>query len=88
MKALVLCVGLAGAVAVHAGEPVQAKLLSQRTLSSSPGTPVVLVCRYAGPEAHYEVVAASKVCARFLALSDEPASLARPAGTLARSASP
>ena len=87
MKAAVLCLALAGASAVHAGEPVQAKLVSQRTASSSPEAPV-LVCRYAGPEARYEVVAATKACAPFLALSDESESLARPAGTLARSPSP
>jgi hypothetical protein len=86
MRAIALCLGLAGAAAIHAGEPVQAKLVGQRLVSSSPGAPV-LVCRYAGPEARYEVVAATGACPPFLALSDESVSLARPAGTLARTPS-
>jgi hypothetical protein len=87
MKAIALCLGLAGAAAIHAGEPVQAKLVGQRLVSSFPGAPV-LVCRYAGPEAGYEVVAATGTCVPFLELSDESESLARPAGSLARSPSP
>jgi len=87
MKAIALCLGLAGASAIHAGEPVQAKLVSQRVVTAFSGAPV-LVCRYAGPEARYEVVAASSACAPFLELSDESESLARPAGTLARTPSP
>jgi hypothetical protein len=87
MRAIALCLGLAGAAAIHAGEPVQAKLVGQRLVSSFPGTPV-LVCRYAGPEARYEVVAAAGACAPYLELSDESESLARPAGTLARTPSP
>ena len=66
---------------------MQAKLVGQRLVSSFPGTPVV-ICRYAGPEARYEVVAATGTCAPFLELSDESESLARPAGTLARTPSP
>jgi hypothetical protein len=87
MKAIALCLGLAGAAAIHAGEPVQAKLVGQHLVSSFPGAPV-LVCRYAGPEAGYEVVAATSTCAPFLELSDESESLARPAGTLAGIRSP
>ena len=87
MKAFALCLGLAGAAAIHAGEPVQAKLVGQRLVSSFPGAPV-LVCRYAGPEARYEVVAATSTCAPLLELSDESESLARPAGALARTRAP
>jgi hypothetical protein len=87
MRAIALCLGLAGAAAIHAVEPVQAKLIGQRLVSSVPGTPVLL-CRYAGPEAHYEVVAASSACAPFLELSDESESLSRAAGTLAKIHSP
>ena len=87
MRAIALCLGLAGAAAIYAGEPAQAKLVGQRLVSSFPGAPV-LVCRYAGPEARYEVVAATGACAPFLELSDESESLARPAGALARSPPP
>ena len=87
MRAIALCLGLAGAAAIHAAEPVQAKLVGQRLVSSFPATPV-LVCRYAGPEARYEVVAAARACAPFLELSDESESVARPAGALARIPSP
>jgi hypothetical protein len=87
MKAIALCLGLAGASAIHAGEPVQAKLVGQHLIPSFPRAPV-LVCRYAGTEARYEVVAATSTCAPFLALSDESESLARRAGTLARTPSP
>jgi hypothetical protein len=87
MRAIALCLGLAAAAAIHAGEPVQAKLVGQRLVSTFPGAPV-LVCRYAGPEARYEVVAATSACAPFLELSDESESVTRPAGTLARTPSP
>jgi hypothetical protein len=87
MKAFALCLGLSVASAIHAAEPVQAKLVGQRLVTSFPGPPV-LVCRYAGPEARYEVVAATDACAPFLELSDESKSLARPAGALARTSSP
>jgi hypothetical protein len=87
MKATALCLCLAGASALHAAEPVQAKLIGQRLVSSFPGAPV-LICRYAGPEARYEVVAATNTCAPVLDLSDESKALARPADALARSSSP
>jgi hypothetical protein len=87
MRAIALCLGLAGAAAIHAEEPVQAKLVGERLVSTFPGAPV-LVCRYAGPEARYEVVASTGACAPFLQLSDESESVARPAGTLARTPSP
>jgi len=86
MKAIALCLGLAAASAIPAGEPVQAKLIGQRVVSSFPGTPV-LVCQYAGPEARYEVVASTATCAPFFKLSDESESGTR-AGALARSPSP
>jgi hypothetical protein len=84
MKAIALCLGLAAASSLHAGEPVQAKLVGQRLVTSPPGVPV-LVCRYAGPEARYELVAAAGTCAPVLALSDESESTAPPPGALARS---
>jgi hypothetical protein len=86
MKAIALCLGLAAASAVSAGEPVQAKLIGQRVVSSFPGAPV-LVCQYAGPEARYEVVASTGPCAPFFELSDESESGKR-AVALARSPSP
>ena len=87
MKAIALCLGLSLASAIQAGEPVQAKLVGQRLVSSFPGAPV-LVCRYAGPEARYEVVAATSACAPVLELSDESKALAHPAGALARTSPP
>jgi len=81
MKAIAFCLGLIAASA-HAAEPVQAKLIGQRLVTSFPGSPV-LVCQYAGPEARYEVVASTHVCAPFFRLSEEPAVASGPA-TLAR----
>jgi len=82
MRVCAICLCLI-AIPALAGEPVQAKLTGTRLVSSFPGDPV-LVCRYQGPEARYEVVAASGACAPFLELSDESAQPARPAA-LARS---
>jgi len=77
MKAIAFCLGLIAASA-YAGEPVQAKLVGQRVVTSFPGNPV-LVCQYAGAEARYEVVASTRVCAPFFALSDEPVAGTQPA---------
>lgn len=46
---------------------MRAKLVGRRIVSSYPGTPI-LVCRYAGPGATYEVVASAATCARYLKL--------------------
>jgi hypothetical protein len=81
MKAIAVCLTLLAASAL-AQEPEQARLIGQRVVSSFAGSPV-LVCRYEGSEARYEVVASSKRCAPSLRLSDEPRS-ERPAA-LARS---
>jgi hypothetical protein len=78
---LALSLGLIAAAA-SAGEPVQAKLIGQRVVTSFPGNPV-LVCEYAGPEARYEVVASAHACAPLFKLSDEPAQGNQPA-SLAR----
>jgi hypothetical protein len=47
---------------------VRAKLVSQRVVASFPGTPI-LICRYSGPGAAYEVVASAETCAPYLTLS-------------------
>jgi hypothetical protein len=77
MKFLAMCLVLLAAAAL-AGEAEQAKLIGQRVVSSFPGS-AVLVCQYQGSEARYEVVASSKLCAPFLALSDEPRAAQQPA---------
>jgi hypothetical protein len=46
---------------------MRAKLVGRRIVSSYPGAPI-LVCRYAGPGATYEVVASAATCARYLKL--------------------
>ena len=48
-----------------AAAPARAKLVSQRLVADLPGTPI-LVCRYAGPTANYEIVASTATCARYL----------------------
>jgi hypothetical protein len=47
---------------------VRAVLVGQRVVSSYPGSPI-LICRYAGPEANYEIVAPKSRCARYFKLS-------------------
>ena len=65
MKTLALCAGLLLALSAGAEEQVRAKLVGQRVVSSYPGSPI-LVCRYAGPAANYEVVASTPTCAPYL----------------------
>jgi hypothetical protein len=67
MKAIALCAGLLIAFSASAQDPMRAKLVGRRIVSSYPGTPI-LVCRYAGPGATYEVVASAATCARYLKL--------------------
>jgi hypothetical protein len=56
------------ALSAGAQGQLRAQLVGQRIVSSYPGTPI-LVCRYAGPGATYEVVASAATCARYLALN-------------------
>jgi hypothetical protein len=77
MKALIIGLAFLSTAAL-AGDPVQAKLIGQRVVSSFPGSPV-LVCQYQGSEARYEVVASTRTCAPSLPLSDEPQTSAGPA---------
>jgi hypothetical protein len=67
MKAVMICAGLLIALSAGAQDELRAKLVGQRVVSSYPGTPI-LVCRYAGPGATYEVVASAATCARYLEL--------------------
>lgn len=88
MKTITLSAGLLFALCVHAEEPVSANLVGQRVVSSFPGTPV-LVCRYKGPEANYEVVSSNDQCASFFRLSsDSESSRTRTSVALARAAKP
>ncbi len=68
MKSVLLCVGLLVAMTANAEVSVRAVLVGQRVVSSYPGSPI-LICRYAGPEANYEIVAPKSRCARFFKLS-------------------
>ena len=72
MKAIAICAGLLFALAAgaqdHAQDPMRAKLIGRRVVSTFPGTPI-LVCRYAGPGARYEVVASAATCAPYLKLN-------------------
>ncbi len=68
MKAIAICAGLLIALSAAAQDPARAKLVGQRVISSYPGAPI-LVCRYAGPGAKYEVVASAATCARYLKLN-------------------
>lgn len=65
MKTLTLCMGLLIALSASAEPSVRAKLVGQRIVDSYPGAPI-LVCRYTGPRATYEVVASSSSCAPYL----------------------
>ena len=71
MKAIAICAGLLFALAAgaqdHAQDPLRAKLIGRRVISTYPGTPI-LVCRYAAPGANYEVVASAATCAPYLEL--------------------
>jgi hypothetical protein len=67
MKNLALCAGLLLALSAGAEEQVRAKLVGQRVISSYPGSPI-LVCRYAGAGANYEVVASAATCAPYLSV--------------------
>jgi hypothetical protein len=68
MKAIAMSAGLLIALSAAAQEPLRAKLVGQRVVNSYPGAPI-LVCRYAGPGATYEVVASAATCARYLELN-------------------
>jgi hypothetical protein len=68
MKTVVLCVSLLFALTANADVAVRAVLVGQRVVSSFPGSPI-LICRYAGPEANYEIVAPKARCARHFKLS-------------------
>jgi hypothetical protein len=88
MKTIAVCAGLLLALSANADAVVRAKLVSQRLVSSFPGTPI-LICRYLGPEARYEVVASSPKCAPYFPLSTsepEAGQAGRPA--LAKAPSP
>jgi hypothetical protein len=67
MKTVLLCVGLLVALTANAEVGIRAVLVGQRVVSY-PGTPI-LICRYAGPEANYEIVAPKSRCARHFKLS-------------------
>ena len=68
MKTVLLCVGLLVALTASAEVGVRAVLVGQRVVSSFPGNPI-LICRYAGPEANYEIVAPKSRCAHYFKLS-------------------
>ena len=72
MKAIAICAGLLFTLAAgaqdHGQDQMRARLVGRRVVSSYPGTPI-LVCRYAGPDATYEVVASASTCARYLKLN-------------------
>lgn len=88
MKSIALSVGLLFALSVHADDLVRAKLVGTRTVSSYPGAPI-LVCKYLGPEAKYEVVASADRCAPTFELSNDEAVRIDDAGvSLARTTTP
>jgi hypothetical protein len=68
MKSIALAVGLLVAFSANAQGQPRAKFVSSRTVSTFPGTPI-LVCRYAGRDATYEVVASAASCAPYLDLN-------------------
>jgi hypothetical protein len=70
MKIVAFALGLSIALAASAAETPRAKLVGQRTITSYPGSPI-LVCRYLTAQAKYEVVAASASCAPYLALEQD-----------------
>jgi hypothetical protein len=67
MKAIALWAGLLIALSAGAQDQAQAKLVGRRIVSTYPGAPI-LVCRYAAPDATYEVVASAATCAPYLVL--------------------
>jgi hypothetical protein len=72
MKAIAICAGLLFALAAgaqdHAQDPLRAKLVGRRVVSAHAGAPI-LVCRYAGRDATYEVVSSAATCAPYLKLN-------------------
>jgi hypothetical protein len=68
MKAIALAAGLLIAFSANAQGPARAKFVGSRMVSTYPGAPI-LVCRYAGRDATYEVVASAASCARYLELN-------------------
>jgi len=85
MKAIAVCAGLVLALSAHAESAARAKLVGQRVVSAPSGAPI-LICRYLGPEARYEVVASSDRCAPFLRLSDDTSSAGLGPGARTRGA--
>jgi hypothetical protein len=83
VKTVAVCAGLLLSLSAGAQDPVNAKLVGQRVVSSFPGAPI-LICRYRGPEAKYEVVASTPTCAPFFRLSTSDTT----APTLAKTPSP
>jgi hypothetical protein len=71
MKIVAFALGLSIALAASAAQSPRAKLVGQRTITSYPGSPI-LVCRYLTAQVKYEVVAASASCAPYLALEQDP----------------
>jgi hypothetical protein len=70
MKITALALGLLIAGTAGAADSPRAQLVGQRLISSYPGSPI-LVCRYRTAQAKYEVVAASAICAPYLALEQD-----------------
>jgi hypothetical protein len=71
MKIVAFALGLSIALAATAAESPRAKLVGQRSITSYPGSPI-LVCEYLTAHVKYEVVAASASCAPYLALERDP----------------
>jgi hypothetical protein len=69
VKSLALCAGLLFVLSANAEVTARAKLVGQRVVSSFPGNPI-LICRYRGPEAVYEVIASKPTCDRYFELSE------------------
>jgi hypothetical protein len=70
MKFIAFALGLSFVFAANAAESPRAQLVGQRTITSYPGSPI-LVCRYRTSQAKYEVVAASTSCPAYLALEPD-----------------
>jgi len=68
VKITAACLSLLFALSASAQPPVRAKLVGQRVIAIYPRAPI-LICRYAGPDAKYEIVASSEKCAPYLTLS-------------------
>jgi hypothetical protein len=65
MKTLTLCAGLLFAVAANAALTTRATLIGARVNRSFAGSPL-LICKYSGAHANFEILAQSGTCAPYI----------------------